>query len=153
MSEEQVTAKVRQELEQIRANPKVRDVRAVNGGVVVQTHTLTATDFKAKAEIDLGTFMIWLRLDAANPGVLWLNQSRRVDGAVKKGMNAPYVYSDGHASLELAALVDVAIQFIETIDEENVLNVDLRYWERASWYTTNPERMEETRRFWGRRIR
>jgi hypothetical protein len=152
MSDEELRSKIRQEMEQIRENPKVSEVRAVVGGIVVQTRDLLVTDPATNSEINLGKFTIWMRLETDNPEILWFNQMRRVDGKIKKGMNAPYVFADGHASvgdasqpmldliarLELSALADLAVQFIENIDEEQALNVDLKHWQSASWLTDNP---------------
>ena len=129
------------ELSGIYALPKVRDLRVLPGVLLVYTGELTAASADGK-RYDIGRFLIQIKLRGSDAGVRWFNASRRVDAAGRSGMNAPYVYADGSPSndavlvtimemigrCELAALVDVAIQYVETIDANNPLTEHLESW-------------------------
>lgn len=129
------------EIQRIRETAKVDDVRVVPNGVVVFTEHLFVEMPDGKRRADIGKFMIWIKLSGTEAGVYWFNKTRRVNG-IRDGMNAPYVYMDGRPSAEeilhnliemigrceLAAVVDMAIQFVESILPENPLTEYLDCW-------------------------
>jgi len=132
------------ELERIYSLEKVRDVRVMPGTLLVYTNDLVAVDESGR-RYEIGRFMISIQLKGRDAGVRWFNSTRRVDAAGRKGMNAPYVYADGNPSndeilvtmmdmigrCELASLVDVAIQYIETVDANNPLTEFLDSWPQS----------------------
>jgi hypothetical protein len=137
----QLTSKLAQELAQIGNLEKVEAVRATNSGFFIFTKPLCATVPDTNETISLGKFLIWIRLCGERPGVSWFNATRRVDGPMPM-MNAPYVYADGGAvahevkqsfldlvgQFELASAVDLAIQFLESVDNESPFTAHLSEW-------------------------
>ena len=125
-----LTAKLVHELVSIADLDKVDMVRATTEGFVVFTKHLPGDD--TDGTYPLGKFLIWMRLVGERPGVYWFNASKRVDAGAEL-MNAPYVYADGRAvahevrqslcalvgQFELASAVDLAIQFVESLDHES----------------------------------
>lgn len=121
------------ELERLRENPKVLDVRVTRGFVHVFTDTLYATNPDTKKVHEIGKFMLSIATDGKNGAVRWHNGTRRVDG-VQKAMNAPNVFADGTgrvddlretlieliARFELSIVAELAIQFIETVTDDEI---------------------------------
>lgn len=119
------------ELESVRQLPAVLDVRIIDGAILVYTDKLLTTNPATGRKHEIGSFLIHIRLDGREHGVRWFNSTRRVD-AVREGMNAPNVYADGTpgasemketfleliARCELSVLVELAMQFIETAEND-----------------------------------
>lgn len=114
--------------------PKVLAVRVCGGSLYVYTEALQAQDPVSRQRYEIGKFLIVIRLKPDNKTfspVQWFNLSRQVDGILKQ-MQAPYVTADGvccatdavesftelTATFELAVVVDLAIQFIETVYQD-----------------------------------
>jgi hypothetical protein len=130
-----------QELQQIRETAKVTEVLAIANGIIVYTDTLYATAIDTARVYEIGRFAIWIRFAGSNAGITWSNCSRRID-VPQKAMNAPYIYANGQAShddirlslleligrLELSTVVDLAIQYVETINAEHPLTAYIDSW-------------------------
>lgn len=146
---EELTAQFKDEAAQIVALDKVRDLRFLTNGFVVFTDCLYAINPETDTRHEIGSFAILVRASGSDAGVYWINQTRRVNGA-KKGMHAPNIFPDGTCCndeikqvmlemigrCEFASLVDVAIQFVETVDVENPLSKMIDRWPIAE--TTTP---------------
>ncbi|MBY0359597.1 MAG: hypothetical protein K2W82_16450 [Candidatus Obscuribacterales bacterium] len=128
LSEERLKA----EFARLQQVNKLTDVRIGNGVLLLYTDLLYATDPETESQYEIGQFLIIIRTDGREAApVRWLNQTRQVDGVVK-GMQAPYVTADGTcfaneieetliqlvAQFEFAAVAELAIQFIETINDD-----------------------------------
>lgn len=121
------------EIDMIRETPKVARVRVTRGGntILVYTDTLYATAPDSGERHEIGKFLIRIQPDASVDCIRFYNATRRVD-AIRPEMNAPYVLADGSvtadeikqifldqvARCEFAALTDLAIQFIETVNDD-----------------------------------
>ncbi len=130
------------EFESLKAAPHVESVRVVGNTVIVRTDLLTASDPKTNYDHEIGRFTILIDLNGKNGVVRWFNRDKRVDG-FKAGMNAPNVLADGTACLcetlqpmaeltarlELAVVVDLAIQHIENAGS-NELGAYINLWPR-----------------------
>jgi hypothetical protein len=144
MPEDEMRQRFAHELEQIRLLDKVTNVHVLRGGLLVNTETLYTTEPSSGTRYEIGKFAIWVRFIGENAGVYWINQTRTVNG-VKLRMHAPYVYNNGMSSndevretmldligrLEFAAVTDLAIQYVETVNEDNPLTAYLDKWPRA----------------------
>jgi hypothetical protein len=133
LDEQAKRAEFVEELQRLREIPQVRDVRVVPGVLLVYTHKLYATARDTKARHEVGEFLIRIRLDGTNGGVRWFNSSRRING-VRPAMNAPNVYADGTpcademvqtlieliAQCQFATVAELAIQFIETTEDDEL---------------------------------
>jgi hypothetical protein len=144
-SEEALRQRFASEMTQIRELQKVHHVRVVANGLLIFTDELRMTlpepGQDGAAVRKIGRFLIWMRLSGNDAGAYWFNSTRRVQGA-RDSMNAPYVYSDGRPSCdeitttmleliarcELAAAVDMAIQYVETHNPENPLSEYADQW-------------------------
>ena len=129
------------ELIALQMTDKVMEVKVIPGGVLVYTSELLTNPAADGVRHRVGEFMIWIRLGGADAGIYWFNKTRRINGACNN-MNAPYIYADGRPSsdavmmslleligrCELSAAVDLAIQYIENIDEQNPLTLYLDNW-------------------------
>lgn len=121
------------EYDRLIAVDKVKAVRVTNGALLVFTHPLIATNPKGGKRHELGEYMIVIRTDGVDDGVRWFNSTRRVR-TVQPGMNAPRVYPDGTACIdeiketlleliaqfEFATVAELAIQFVETVGEDDL---------------------------------
>lgn len=120
------------EFQRLKETSKVRDIRVTNGALLIYTNMLCAAEPDGGPEHEIGRFIILVRLDGqGNDPVRWFNQTRRVN-AMRSNMNAPYVMEDGSpclseiletliqliAQFELATVADLAIQFVETINDD-----------------------------------
>jgi hypothetical protein len=134
-------ARFAEELDRVREMGKVVDVKVTNNGFAVITDTLYATAPDTNKRYEIGSFLIHIRPGGDSAGVFFINRTRRVDGA-RPAMNAPYVYANGTTVTddvtevlmellgrgEIAAIVDLAIQYIETVQPEHPLTADLNKW-------------------------
>jgi hypothetical protein len=141
VSQPDLEARFAEEFDRTVALDKVLKVSVTNNGYTVFTDTLFAVAPDTNKRYEIGNFLIHIRPTGETAGVFLINRTRRVD-AVRPGMNAPYVYGDGTAVTddvtevlmellgrgEISALVDLAIQYIETVQPENPLTADLNKW-------------------------
>jgi hypothetical protein len=121
------------EFERLVQTDKVLDVRVTAQAILVYTDTLYATARDTNFHYEVGKFLIVIDFDGRNGGIRWFNASRRIN-ASRPGMNAPNVYEDGTAyqdeliatfyelvaRLQFAAVVDMAIQFIEEVTNDDL---------------------------------
>lgn len=142
--------KLEAEFEAITEIDKVKAVRVSSGRVMVHTDMLTATDPSTGEVHHIGEFLIVVHLDGRHEVVQWFNRTQRVAG-VRSHMNAPRVYADGSACatdlkeifpslvacFEIAPVVQMAIEFIETAEANNELDQKLENW------PTDPSNYEE----------
>ena len=126
-------AEFAQELTRVLEVPQVKDVRVIPGCLCVYTQRLCATNRDTGAKHEIGEFLIRIRLDGLEGGVRWFNATRRVNG-VRDSMNAPNVYADGSpcademlqtfieliAQCQFAVVAELAIQFIETVGNDEL---------------------------------
>lgn len=140
-SEEALRMQFAHELIALQMTDKVVEVKVVPNGVLAYTSELLTNPDPDGNRHRIGEFMIWIRLGGADAGIYWFNKTRRINGA-RNNMNAPYIYADGRASsdtvtmsllelvgrYELSAAVDLAIQYVENIDEQNPLTLYLENW-------------------------
>lgn len=131
LSEEVLAARFSSQFEELLQLPNVKDVRVTRQALLVYTDTLYATARDTGSRHELGRFLIVVEFDGKNSGIRWFNATRRVD-AIRAGMNAPNVYEDGTAyqdamlatfyeliaRLQLASLVDMAIQYLEEVPND-----------------------------------
>jgi len=123
--------------------PKVRRV-VVNGhNVEVYTDMIYCRDPRSKKLHELGKFRICVNVFAGE--VLWFNLTRQING-FKKNMHAPHVFDGGRACLgsaaeplaellsnfEVAATVMYAIQFLESVNVDDVSGVYIDRWPLAA---------------------
>ncbi len=122
--------------------PKIRDVRVDDGVIKVFTDILYCVDPRSKKRHEIGAFRIHLGL---NGTVRWHNLTRRVDG-FGRDMHAPHVSSNGEACLgnmsevvpqliadyEFAVLAMLAIQFIESVNVDDVSGSRIDRWPVAA---------------------
>jgi hypothetical protein len=99
--------------------------------LLVYTDTLFAAREESTDRFEIGKFMFRFQMQAQSDAMRFYNATRRVR-AISEDMNAPYIYGDGSmmeceirqtfsellARCEFAALVDLAIQFIETVNDD-----------------------------------
>ena len=133
LSEDALKTRFSEEYDRLLAVDKVKAVRVTNGALLVFTETLIAVNPKSDKRHELGEYMIVIRTDGLDDGVRWFNSTRRVR-SVQPGMNAPRVYPDGTACIdeiketlleliaqfEFATVAELAIQFVETIGEDDL---------------------------------
>lgn len=135
---EELTRKAVNEFQATKNLPKVEKVECVGSVVKVYTHTLNCYHSRMDKTFEVGRMRIEIDFafdydfygeDDHKSDIKWFNLTREVHG-IEAGMNAPHVYSDGVpclggfaeiiapliADFELSALVQIAIQFIETIN-------------------------------------
>lgn len=123
--------RLKQEFATICENPKVIAARVVKGTLYIYTDTLNAASPDGKTVHQIGKFLITIRLDAEADPIRWFNQTR-ISNGVRSGMHAPYVFSDGTscvaeiqetlaelvATFDLSIACELAIQFIETVNDD-----------------------------------
>jgi hypothetical protein len=159
----ELSARLMHELAEIGGLDKIETVRPTTEGFVAFTKNLSITHPDSNETIDLGRFLIWIRLVGNQPGVYWFNASRRIGGAAPL-MNAPYVYEDGKpvahevrqslcdlvGQFQLASAVDLAIQFVETADRESPFTAHLPYWKPGAPVRrfAQPQQIAGNRRPW-----
>lgn len=133
LPEDALKTRFSDEYDRLLAVDKVKAVRVTNGALLVFTDTLVATHPKTGKRHELGEYMIVIRTDGMDDGVRWFNSTRRVR-TVQPGMNAPRVYPDGTACIdeiketlleliaqfEFATVAELAIQFVETVGEDDL---------------------------------
>ena len=130
-NENTLTETFRAQFQELLRTPKVANVRVTAQDLLIYTDTLYATARDTGLRHEIGKFLILINLDGKKGGIRWFNGNRRVT-ALRPGMNAPNVYEDGTAyqdelsatfyeliaRLQFAALADLAIQFIEEVDND-----------------------------------
>jgi hypothetical protein len=130
-SRRQFKADFEAEFEAIKAIDRVKSVSASQNLVMVKTDLLCAQNPQTGQTHEIGEFLIVIDLRGGRKTVRWFNSSRRING-VRAGMNAPTVYADGTpvineiqetmielvARLQLSIVVELAIQFVETINND-----------------------------------
>lgn len=117
----------------MRQLPHVTGVRVTKDLLMVYTDTIHATVAGGGERHELGQFMFMVRVDGhGDQPFRMYNLTRRVHG-IRESMNAPYVLSDGTglvaevqetlieliAQFEFATAVELAIQFLETVNEDD----------------------------------
>lgn len=121
------------ELERLRQVAQVRKVSVSNRKVLVYTDKLCATTASGEC-YELGEFLIEIPLGEFGGGIRWTNQTRRVNTPIADGMYAPYVFAAGNActddiketfidllaQFELSMLGELAIQFVTTINDDQL---------------------------------
>ena len=133
VTREELSEKFAQEISQLREIPKVSHVRVTNAGgaILIYTDILCATAIDSEEKHEIGKFLIRILPDVSSDSILFYNATRRVNG-LYPAMNAPYVLADGTiisdeikqtfldliARCDFAALADLAIQFIETVNDD-----------------------------------
>ncbi|CAN5511779.1 hypothetical protein BH11CYA1_BH11CYA1_27220 [soil metagenome] len=132
-SPEQVALRYKSEYERLCAIPQVKAVRSVPGAILVYTDLLTATHVEDGSRHMIGEFLIKIRINDGKTPLQIGNRTRVVDGKYKK-MHAPYIDAHGKpllgdmqetwvelvAQFELATTVELIIQFIETVNDDDV---------------------------------
>ncbi len=122
---------------------KVTRVQISDGCILVHTQMLQATNPRTGKLHDIGEFLIVVHLDGSHETVQWFNKTQRIDG-VRQGMHAPRIYADGTAcatelkeifasliaNFEIAPVVQMAIEFVESADAQNELDKKLENWPR-----------------------
>jgi hypothetical protein len=140
-TQESYRQELTEEAAKIHAVPRVLDVVVGNNGIGVCTDVLYATAPDTGVRHEIGSFMIWIRPSGENPGVFWVNRTRRIE-SLRPDMNAPYVFADGTAAIddaraafqeliargEFANACDLAIQYIETAQPDSPLTAYLSKW-------------------------
>jgi hypothetical protein len=125
------------EFDKLFSVPNVIDVRVDRGTIVVFTDTLYCVDPRTSRKHEIGAFRITIRMDGA---VTWNNETRKIHG-----YDAPHV-DGGKACLgnvsevlpqlagnyEYAALVMVAIQFIESVNVDDPWGETINQWPIAA---------------------
>ncbi|MBI4533896.1 MAG: hypothetical protein HY711_08095 [Candidatus Melainabacteria bacterium] len=113
--------------------PKVRAIRVSNGSILVYTDMLYARNPGTGLLHELGQYLIVIRTDGSDDALRWFNRTRRIR-TIQPGMNAPRVFADGTACVdeiketlleliaqfEFATVVELAIQFVETITNDEL---------------------------------
>jgi hypothetical protein len=122
---------------------KVTNVTVGGGQILVDTKVLYCRDPRTSAVHEIGAFKIQIPTEGGR--VRWLNQTRIVAIGDRK-MNAPHVAADGHAcegttkeewpqfiaNRQFAYVVMKAIQFIESVNTEDVWGKGINNWPVAS---------------------
>lgn len=125
----------------ITAVDKVARVQISDGCLLVHTEMLQATNPRTGKLHDIGEFLIVIHLDGSHETVQWFNKTCRIDG-VRQAMQAPRIYADGTAcatdlkeifanliaNFEIAPVVQMAIEFVESADAQNELDKKLENW-------------------------
>jgi hypothetical protein len=118
-------------------------VQCLPGKVLVDTDTVYTTSPQG-GRFELGRFRLEINLDGDLAGLVFINSSRRVDG-FKKAMHAPHVFANGRpcfeeieqvllelvARFELATVVEIALQFLESAAEDPFHGRFAQNWPRA----------------------
>ena len=133
VTQEELREKFAREIALIKETPKVNRVRVTNpgGAILIYTDTLYATAIDSEEKHEIGKFLIRILPDASSDSIRFYNATRRIDG-IRPAMNAPYVQADGTiisdeikqtfldliARCDFAALADLAVQFIETVNDD-----------------------------------
>ena len=140
----------------ITAVDKVARVQISDGCLLVHTEMLQATNPRTGKLHDIGEFLIVIHLDGSHETVQWFNKTCRIDG-VRQAMQAPRIYADGTAcatelkeifasliaNFEIAPVVQMAIEFVESADAQNELDKKLENWPRyRPAKPTDPDKKE-----------
>ncbi|HEY9788363.1 MAG TPA: hypothetical protein V6D17_23440 [Candidatus Obscuribacterales bacterium] len=130
---EACAAHFREQFQRLKQVQGVRSVFVNDSSLMIYTDLLFAQRATSNQRFELGEFLILIRFDGEDEPVRWFNLTRRVD-ALRPEMNAPYVFSDGSpcttevketlleliGQLELAVVAELAIQFLETIEDDEL---------------------------------
>jgi hypothetical protein len=120
-----------EEFQRLSQVPKIHAVRVTRGAILLYTDLIYATKAGTNKRHELGKFIIVIQTDGQGEPILWLNQSRRVDG-IRPTMNAPYVFASGApmasemqetliqliAQFEFSVVAEIAIQFLESVEDD-----------------------------------
>ena len=131
LSDAHCASSLKAQYQTLKEIPKVTAVRVVPGSILVYTDDLTATCPQTNELRQIGKFLIVINTAGTNPPVRWYNQTRCLN-AILPGMHAPYVLQDGSplsdsiletliqliAQFEFAIVAELAIQFIETVNDD-----------------------------------
>lgn len=119
---------IQKEVEAIKKNSDVLSLTFVDNKLNIRTKTLYAENPTTGMTHEIGEFNIVLNFSTNE--VRWHNLTRKVTTYVDANMNAPHVYSDGHACLgnaavplstymgrcEISMAAAVAIEFVQSVN-------------------------------------
>lgn len=140
-----IDAYLAEQMQAVRTTSGVTAVQCLPGKVLVDTDTIYTTVPQSGARYELGCFRFEINLDGSRAGIVFINSSRRVDG-FEKAMHAPHVFANGRpcfeeieqvllelvARFELAAVVEIAVQFLESAGEDPFHGRFAERWPKAS---------------------
>jgi hypothetical protein len=132
MTSEEYRGQFAAEFDRLKDVRGVKNVTVARNLVMLNTDVLCAQHPQSGQKHEIGQFLIVINLHGGKAPVRWLNGTRRIDG-VRQGMNSPCVYADGTpildeiqetmleliARLELSVVAELAIQFIETVNNDS----------------------------------
>lgn len=124
-SEDELDERSEAAIERIMSHPLVENIEYNDGKLIVHTGLCVAEDDRTGIMHKIGHFKIQIKLDGRAGDIRWHNKDGQTNG-YEGGMQAPHVFSDGHACLgtgqeilnssldsgELDLVVDMAIQFV-----------------------------------------
>lgn len=133
VSEDKLKQQFADQFQRLIKTPKVAAIRVGSGCLLVYTDMLYAINPGTGVRHQLGQYLIVIRTDGQDDAIRWFNQTRRVR-TIQPGMNAPRVFADGTACVdeiretlleliaqfELAIVVELAIQFVETLANDQL---------------------------------
>jgi hypothetical protein len=128
---EQLLERYADHYQRLAANPQVEAVRVTKDLILVYTKQIVATHAVSKSRHNLGKYLIQISTADGKLPIRFLNQTRIVTGKYEK-MHGPYVYADGTAlvsemqetfveliaQFEYATVLELAIQFLETVNDD-----------------------------------
>jgi hypothetical protein len=129
----------------LRTTAGITDVQCLPGKVLVYTDTIYTQESNNGARKELGQYMLSIDLTGNSPCLHFTNATRRVDG-FGEAMHAPTVFASGTSCLdevelvwleliarfELAAAVELAIQFLQSSGEDPFLGRFTNRWPAVS---------------------
>ncbi len=133
------------EIKSLLKTAKVTSVVVTGGTVSVWTEELFCQCPRSRQTHEIGKFRIDINLDGRADGVRWYNLSRQLD-ATNQLQQAPRVLKSGRgclsdfreafpdliAELKLSVLVQLAIEFIEQMDDDEPTSAFINIWPEAS---------------------
>jgi hypothetical protein len=162
-SEEKFTQRYRKELELVNKNSKVLNAAISENQLIIHTDMLYCENPQTHKVHEIGKFIIMFELSLMTGGdneglVKWINVTHKIKGFSNQFMNAPHIFNDGHACLgsiagtfskllnnhEIASAVDLAIQFVESVNPVDAAGSFIGNWPIVETEKKNEETREET---------
>lgn len=119
----------------------IKNVVIKDGLIQVFTEVLYCADPRTKKRHEIGAFRIEISPEYDGGGVRWFNLTRQVD-ALEAKMQAPHIYNSGRACLgnaaeifpnliarhQYAAVITVAIRFVQEVNVEDMAGQKINRW-------------------------
>ena len=147
----------RKEFDKIASHKKIKGIKISGSKIIIFTKMILCTDPRDKVVHALGEFKISIDMNSSK--IIITNLTQTING-YQSGMQAPHVFADGRPCLgtaqelindcvaryEVASVVGVAINFLESVNIEDRAGAYINRWPVATkemiegtWKSPNDE--------------